>query len=419
MAEVKEIRAEIISIGDELLIGQTINTNASWLGKQLALYGVRTTEVFTIPDDRQSILDHLHNAKADVVIITGGLGPTKDDITKKTLCEFFDCELVRDKAVEQKIVDLFAKFGREALEVNKAQADLPSACLKIPNDKGTATGMWFEKGNQVIISLPGVPYEMKGMMVESGLDKIQEHFKPPVIVHRTIQTTGMGESHLAERIEAWENSLQAKDIKLAYLPSPGIVKLRLSAYASGNREEAVARVDERVKELYQLIPDLIFGEGTDTLESVVGAMLAEKGMSLATAESCTGGTLAHKITSVPGSSRYYMGSLITYSNELKKQLLGVTDEALREGGAVSQKVVEQMALGAKERMGTHWALSTSGVAGPGGGSVEKPVGHVWLGIAGPGGVSSKLINIPGSRDLVQERSARIALNILREALKNA
>ena len=419
MADQREITAEIISIGDELLIGQTINTNAGWLGEKLALIGVRTIEVFTIADDRKAILDHLKNAKADVILITGGLGPTRDDITKATLCEFFDTPLVRDEELEVKIITFFENLGKDPLEENRAQADIPAACTKIPNSRGTASGMWFEKGERVFVSMPGIPYEMKAMMRDTILGKIKQRFHTPSIVHRTIQTTGLGESHLAAHIGSWEDSLAEVGVKLAYLPSPGLVKLRLSAYAGADEKATEHIVDQKVEQLYKLIPDIIFGEGFDTLESVIGGLLKERGESLSTAESCTGGELARMITSVPGSSAYYMGTVVTYSNALKVSQLGVTSDSLNRVGAVSAEVVEQMAQGARERLGTDWALATSGVAGPEGGTEEKPIGHVWLGVASAQGVESKLVQVPGSRRIVIERSARAALDLLRRTMKKA
>jgi nicotinamide-nucleotide amidase len=413
-----EITATILSIGDELLIGQTINTNAGWMGEQLSLIGIRPTKVLVIGDDKQVILDALASVETDVLLITGGLGPTKDDITKHTLCEFFGTKLVRHPHIEAKIAAFFESIGREPLEVNRAQADLPESCTVVPNDRGTASGMWFEKESRVYVSMPGVPYEMKAMMQQHVLPELQRVFQPPTIVHRTVLTTGLGESHLAQRIAAWEDSLAEDAIKLAYLPSPGLVKLRLSTYASNDAGAARRRVDHKADQLYRLIPELIFGEGEEKLELVVGRLLKERGETLALAESCTGGYVSHLITSIPGSSAYYVGSVVSYANAVKMEELGIPADMLKLEGAVSKAVVETMAQGVRSALRTEWSIAISGVAGPDGGTAEKPVGTVWLAVAGPDGVRSAMGSFPGSRDLVIKRSALAALNMLRKALIN-
>jgi len=409
----KDITADIISIGDELLIGQTINTNAGWMGEQLALVGIRARQVLTISDDRTAILEALDASKAHVVLITGGLGPTKDDITKHTLCSYFDTKLVRHPHIEAAIAAFFRSIGREPLEVNLAQADLPEACKVVPNDRGTASGMWFERDGRVFVSMPGVPYEMKAMMEKHVLPELRETFHPPTIVHRTILTTGLGESHLAQRIAAWEDSLAADDIKLAYLPSPGLVKLRLSTYANNDPTAAAERVALKAGQLYRLIPELIFGEGEERLEQVVGRLLKERGQSLSLAESCTGGYVSHLIAGVPGSSAYYTGGVVSYANAVKMEELGIPSDMLELNGAVSKPVVERMAMGVREALRTDWSVALSGVAGPDGGTAEKPVGTVWMAVAGPDGVRSHDGFFPGSRDLVIRRSALAALNLLR------
>jgi nicotinamide-nucleotide amidase len=418
----QEVTAEILSIGDELLIGQTINTNAAWMGMQLAQVGIRCTRVRTIGDDRKEIVEALSTGVADVMLITGGLGPTKDDITKHTLCEFFGTELVRDSTVEERIAAMFTAMGREPLEVNLSQADLPANCTVVPNDRGTASGMWFgarapgPDAGRVVVSMPGVPYEMKTMMERYVLPMLQQRFVPPTIVHRTLLTTGLGESHLAQRIADWEDGLSAEDIKLAYLPSPGLVKLRLSTYAGSGAGEARARVDRQADTLYRLIPELIFGEGDDRLEKVVGRLLKERGHTLSLAESCTGGRISSLITSVPGSSAYYTGGVVSYANAVKMEELGIPADMLELEGAVSRAVVEKMALGVREALRTDWSIATSGIAGPDGGTPERPVGTVWIAVAGPDGVVSVQGNFPGTRDLVIERSALAAINMLRKAL---
>ena len=414
MAE--EVTAEIISIGDELLIGQTINTNAGWMGGQLALAGIRCKRVRTIGDDKDEILEALRSVTSPIVLITGGLGPTKDDITKLTLCEFFGTPLARSKEVEQRIITMYEALGRDPLEVNLAQADLPAGCKVIPNDRGTASGMWFQHQDRSFISMPGVPYEMKTMMERWVIPALKEQFRPPAIVHRTILTTGMGESHLAQRIAEWEDGLRPDHIKLAYLPSPGLVKLRLSTYAGNDPREAKDSVDRQAEELYKLIPELIFGEGDDRLEKVIGRLLKARGHTLSLAESCTGGRISSLVTSVPGSSAYYTGGVVSYANAVKMEELGIPADMLKLEGAVSRPVVEKMALGVREALRTDWSIATSGIAGPDGGTPEKPVGTVWMAIAGPQGVVSVLGNFPGTRDLVIERSSLAALNMLRKAL---
>lgn len=418
----KEITAEVISIGDELLIGQTINTNAGWMGEQLGLVGIRAKRVLTIGDDRQEIMEALAAATCDIVLITGGLGPTKDDITKHTLCAFFNTHLVRHADIEARIVAFFESMGRDPLEVNRAQADLPANCMVVPNDRGTASGMWFDvpantNGKpRVFVSMPGVPYEMKAMMSATVLPMLRDRFAPPTIVHRTILTTGLGESHLAQRIEQWEDSLAAERIKLAYLPSPGIVKLRLSTYADASASAARTRVDAKAAELKTLIPELIFGEGEDRLQLVVGHRLKELGQTLSLAESCTGGYVSHLITSVPGSSAYFTGGVVSYANAVKMEELGIPSDMLELNGAVSQPVAEQMAAGVRQALRTDWSIAMTGIAGPDGGTPDKPVGTVWIAIAGPDGVKSAVGHFPGTRQLVIERSALAALNMLRKRL---
>ncbi len=415
----REITATILCIGDELLIGQTVNTNASWIGERLSLIGIRPVRVLAIGDDHAVILSTLAAMDTDVVLITGGLGPTKDDITKHTLCDFFGTRLMRHAEVEQRIRELFARIGRtgdQVLAVNVAQADLPEDCSVIPNHRGTASGMWFDHGGRVFVSMPGVPYEMKGMMDADILPRLQDRFTPPVIVHRTILTTGMGESQLADRISAWEDGLAADAIKLAYLPSPGLVKLRLSAYAGADEAASRAKVDRQVEGLKELIPTLIFGEGNEQLSEVVGRVLKERGETLSLAESCTGGYISHLVTSVPGSSAYYIGGVVSYANAVKMEELGIPSDMLELNGAVSRPVVEQMATGVRQALRTDWSIAVSGVAGPDGGTPEKPVGTVWMSVAGPHGVHAVLGRFPGTRGLVIERSAHAALDLLRRAL---
>lgn len=414
-----EVTAECLCIGDELLIGQVVNTNAAWMGQELGLHGIRTVLGRTIGDDLAAIVEALRSASTDIVLITGGLGPTKDDVTKRALCEFFGTTLLHHPEVEQRVVGLFTRMGRRPDHVkaaDRAQAMLPAGCTVLPNYLGTASGMWFEQQGRVFVSLPGVPYEMQAIMRESVLPQLRERFRPPSIVHRTIRTTGMGETPLAERLADWEDGLAKEGIRLAYLPSPGQVRLRLSRYAGADAAAAKASVDRQAEALHALIPGLIFGEGTQELEEVVGLLLRERGQTLALAESCTGGYLSHLVTSVPGSSAYYIGGVVSYANAVKMAELGIPSDMLELNGAVSGPVAEQMAIGVRQALGSDWAVATTGIAGPGGGSPDKPVGTVWIAVAGPNGVVAERGVFMGSRDLVIKRATAAALNMLRKQL---
>ncbi|MEC9159706.1 MAG: competence/damage-inducible protein A [Bacteroidota bacterium] len=411
----------LISIGDELLIGQTVNTNAAWLGEQLNLLGYKVVAGAVIPDDENAILNALDelSIKADLIIITGGLGPTKDDITKHTLCDYFDTKLERNLVIEQQIVDYFNSRQLPILQTNKDQALIPLACELLPNSRGTASGMWFEKDEKIFISLPGVPYEMKGIITEIVIPKLLKRSNDDrILVHKTIRTHGMGESFLAEVIKNWEDKLSHDDIKLAYLPSPGIVKLRLSLLGK-NQKAIILKLEEHIQHLQKIIPNQIYGYEDDTMEGVVGQLLSEKNETVATAESCTGGAVAKMITSVSGSSAYFEGSIISYSNQIKINQLQVEEKTLNVYGAVSQQVVEQMAIGVRRNLNTHYGLATSGIAGPTGGTPEKPVGTIWIATAGPNGVKSKKLNLGYSRERNIHVTSLSVLNMLRlELLQN-
>ena len=411
----------LISIGDELLIGQTVNTNAAWLGEQLNLLGYKVVAGVVIPDDENAILNALDelSIKADLIIITGGLGPTKDDITKHTLCDYFDTKLERNLVIEQQIVDYFNSRQLPILQTNKDQALIPLACELLPNSRGTASGMWFEKDDKIFISLPGVPYEMKGIITEIVIPKLLKRSNDDrILVHKTIRTHGMGESFLAEVIKNWEDKLSHDDIKLAYLPSPGIVKLRLSLLGK-NQKAIILKLEEHIQRLQKIIPNQIYGYEDDTMEGVVGQLLSEKNETVSTAESCTGGAVAKMITSVSGSSAYFEGSIISYSNQIKINQLQVEENTLNEYGAVSQQVVEQMAIGVRRNLNTHYGLATSGIAGPTGGTPEKPVGTIWIATAGPNGVKSKKLNLGYSRERNIHVTSLSVLNMLRlELLQN-
>ena len=410
----------LISIGDELLIGQTINTNAAWLGEQLNLLGFNVMAGLVIPDDKVAIENALNDfSSADLIIMTGGLGPTKDDITKHTLCTYFDTKLVRNMEIESKIIAYFKSRELPILQTNKDQALLPAACEVLPNSRGTASGMWFEKNNTIYVSLPGVPYEMKGLITECVIPKLLSRNKDEnTLVHRTVRTHGMGESFLAEVIKDWENNLSADEIKLAYLPSPGIVKLRLSLVGK-DQKKIVSTLNKHIDLLNEIIPDQVYGYEEDTMEGVVGDLLTAQNASVSTAESCTGGAVAKMITSVSGSSNYFEGSVICYSNICKINQLHVQESALRDHGAVSQEVVEQMAIGVKRKLNTDYGLATSGIAGPTGGTTEKPVGTIWIALATKNEVISKKLNLGYSRDRNIHVTSLSVLNMLRlELLKN-
>ena len=410
----------LISIGDELLIGQTINTNAAWLGEQLNLLGFKVIAGLVIPDEKVAIENALNDfSSADLIIMTGGLGPTKDDITKHTLCNYFDTKLERNLEIESKIIAYFQSRELPILQTNKDQALLPAACEVLPNSRGTASGMWFEKNNTIYVSLPGVPYEMKGLINECVIPKLLSRNKDEnTLVHRTVRTHGMGESFLAEVIKDWEDNLSADEIKLAYLPSPGIVKLRLSLVGKDGKK-IVDILNKHIDLLYEIIPNQVYGYEDDTMEGVVGNLLTAQNTSISTAESCTGGAVAKMITSVSGSSNYFEGSVICYSNICKINQLHVQESALRDHGAVSQEVVEQMAIGVKRKLNTDYGLATSGIAGPTGGTADKPVGTIWIALASNRGVISKKLNLGYSRDRNIHVTSLSVLNMLRlELLKN-
>ncbi len=413
------MKAEIITIGDELLIGQVIDTNSAWMAEQLNLVGLQVHQITSISDDRDHILSALALAaeRANVVLITGGLGPTKDDLTKPTLCAYFDTPLVFHQPTYDHIAQLFSQRGYPMTEVNRHQADVPQSCTVIPNLNGTAPGMWFEQDGIIYVSMPGVPFEMKPMMLNEVLPRLLKRFEGSFILHRTILTQGIGESALAEKIEAWEDALPS-NIKLAYLPQPGIVRLRLTA-TGDNKQELSAKVKNQIEKLLQIIPHLVFGFDEDSLEAVVGKLLLKKHRTVATAESCTGGYLAHLITSVAGSSAWYIGSVVAYQNSIKTQSLNVPEKMIEEYGAVSQQVVEAMADGMRKSFDTDYALAVSGIAGPDGGTNEKPVGTTWIALATPQGVTSQKFLFGEHRQRNIRKAALTALNMLRlELLKD-
>jgi nicotinamide-nucleotide amidase len=425
------MKSEIINIGNELLIGQVVNTNAAWMAEQMNLAGFTVGRVTVIPDSHDEILAALEEAgkRAAIVLITGGLGPTKDDITKKALCEFFDSRLVFSEEAYKDVERLFSVRGLRVTELNRQQAFIPDNCIPVPNKNGTAPGMWFEGQRTAdgrlpspdhrlpvadFISIPGVPFEMKAMMKDHVIPRLKEKFRPGVIIHRTVMTQGIGESFLSDILEPWETKLP-ENITLAYLPQPGIVRLRLTG--TGKDEKTVAgMIGSEIRKLEALIPEHIYGYDDETLEAIIGKRLVERNATLATAESCTGGYIAHLITSVPGSSRYFKGSVVAYSNELKEQLLGVLPESIAKYGAVSETVVAEMAIGAQTRLNADYVIAVSGIAGPDGGTKEKPVGTTWIAVATPDGVFTHHVLLGDHRERNIRRAALQALNMLRKEI---
>jgi len=408
------MNAELITIGDELLIGQTVDTNGSWMGEQLNLLGIKVSQISSIRDDRTHILSSLDIAinRSQLVLITGGLGPTNDDITKNTLCEYFDSTLTVNTQVLEKITAYFSSRNLKMLQVNSDQALLPDNCEVLHNSRGTASGMWFEKNKVIFIALPGVPYEMKGIFLDAIVPKLKDKKLVSNVVNKTVKTQGIGESFLAEIIKDWEDEINRSGLKLAYLPSPGIVKLRISAFG-GDEKILSQRIEYFIAQLKELIPDYIYGYEKDKIEEVVGNLLRKRKSTLSLAESCTGGNIAHMITGISGSSDYYKGSIVAYSNELKESFLNVDSNSIISHGAVSKQVVEQMALGANKQFNTDYSIASSGIAGPNGGSDEKPVGTVWIAVANKNRVISKKLTLGDNRERNILISSLSALNMLR------
>ncbi len=412
------MKAEIISIGDELLIGQVVNTNASWIGEQLTMAGISVYQAVSVADNHDHIFEALETAgkHADLVLITGGLGPTKDDITKQTLCDFFGSELVFNELVFEDVKEIFRVRGRQVSELNRKQAEVPDNCTVIRNEHGTASGMWFEKDGVIFVSMPGVPFEMKPMVSNYIIPNLIEKRNLPAIFHKTVLTQGVPESEMAAMIENWENSLPP-NVKLAYLPQPGIVRLRLTA-SGKERADQVSIVENEITRLSEIIGDYIFGFDKDTLEEIVGNLLRKKGKTISTAESCTGGYIAHLITSISGSSDYYKGSVVAYANEIKNKILNVKNKDLEKFGAVSEPVIIQMAAAARDMFGTDFSIATSGVAGPTGGTDEKPVGTTWIAVATPEKVIAIQFHFGEHRGRNIRRTALMALDMLRKEVVN-
>lgn len=402
------MKVKIINIGDELLIGQVVNTNAARMSQLLTEAGMEVDSVETIGDDGSAIENTLSNAlaSADAVLVTGGLGPTKDDITKNVLCRMFDSELVESEVALDNVKRIFAARGYELTPVNRAQALVPRCCKVLNNDLGTAPCMWFECDGRVMVSLPGVPFEMEWLIKNRVIPALREHFNTGTIINKNILVQGIGESFLSDLIEPWETSLPA-NVKLAYLPVAGMVKLRLTARMQDNAD--TTDVNSLLPGLYALAGKHIVGEDCETMEELVARAMTSRHLTLATAESCTGGAIAQRLTALAGASEYFRGGVVAYSNDVKINMLGVSTDTLATHGAVSEETVREMAEGARTRLGADYAVATSGVAGPSGGTPEKPVGTVWTAIAGPDGTIAKLLHYGDRRQQTIDRTCNQVL----------
>ena len=410
------MKAEIITIGDEILIGQIIDTNSAWIAGQFNLHGIEIYQITSVHDNPEHIEQALFNAEqnADLIIITGGLGPTKDDITKQVLCNYFNTKLVFHEPTFEHIKNKFRNRNIDINKLNRDQALVPESCTVLFNKTGTAPGMWFKKGNKIFVSVPGVPFEMKYLVEFEILPRLRDLKAGKAIYHKTINTQGLPESILAQLIEQWENSLP-ENIRLAYLPNPMAVRLRLSAVGTDMKvlEQQVAAEIDKLK---RLIPDNIYSFDNESLAEVIGKLLISRSASLAVAESCTGGYISHMITSVPGSSSYYKGGITAYSNEAKHKMLGVNAAVIEEFGAVSEQVVCEMASGARELLKADYSIATSGIAGPGGGTENKPVGTVWIAVADTSGIKAEKYIFGDNRERNIIRSSQTALQMLRKKL---
>jgi len=410
--------AEIITIGDEILIGQIIDSNSAWIAQQLNAIGIRVKQISSVSDDKEHILKALAEAanRADIILITGGLGPTKDDITKSTIAEYFNVPLVRNQQALDNVAQIFAKYNRPLLDVNIRQADVPQNCEIILNNNGTAPGMWFNEQGKIYISMPGVPHEMMYMMEEFVIPKLRQTLSLPVIIHKTVLTVGEGESFLAEKIADIENSLPAH-IKLAYLPKLGSVRLRLSAL--GNDEQALQQeVELYARQFIERIGNSVVTDIDIPIEKAILDEMDAKGLTLSVAESCTGGYISHLFTQHPGSSKVFFGGAISYSYDLKESLLGVKNETLWSHGAVSKETVVEMVEGALINFKSDYAIAVTGVAGPGGGTDDKPVGTVWIAVANAKKTFAHKYSFGKKRMQNIERTAITALGMLVKLLRD-
>jgi nicotinamide-nucleotide amidase len=414
----KIVNAEVITIGDEILYGHITDTNTQWIGKELAAIGIRPRKKTSVADAKEDIIDALTLAhtRAELIIITGGLGPTKDDITKEALCDYFHTSLVEHAEALAFVTAFFAKKGRPMIESNRRQAWLPANCTYIENQWGTAPGMWFEHEGRVYISLPGVPFEMKNLMQHILLPKIKQHFETASIVHKALRTVGIGESFLSERIAAWEDQLPSH-LKLAYLPSFSGVRLRLTG--TGTDQTLIEQqIDRQFKDVFPLIREFVYGEDDEELEDVLARNLVEEGSTLSIAESCTGGAASARFTKKSGASAYFLGSVVSYSNDVKQQVLGVQVETLQQYGAVSEQTAREMAEGVRKLTGSTYGLATTGIAGPTGGTPEKPVGTVWIACATAESTTAVLLTLGAHREQNIEMTIIHLLNLLRKTMAN-
>lgn len=412
----EKVLASIITIGDELLIGQTIDTNSAWMAQQLNEAGIWLHRRVAVGDTREAILHGLEqeSKEAQIILVTGGLGPTADDITKPVLCEYFHTSLVMHAETLEHVEQLSLRRGVPLLERNRAQALVPASCEVLPNGRGSAPGMWFEEEGKIYVSMPGVPHEMKGIMKQSVLPRLQQRFRTAAILHRTLLTSGLGESFVAERLDAFERGLPPY-IKLAYLPNYALLRLRLTAIgddAAPLQKELTASF----RQMQEILADIVVADEDILLEAWVGQLLKQKGKTLATAESCTGGYIAHLLTSVPGSSAYYKGTVVSYANEIKQRVLGVDAAVLEEQGAVSEAVVRQMLQGVLQAMESDYAIAVSGIMGPDGGTPEKPVGTVWIAAGSRESMLSRVFHLRYNREQNIIITAQHALNMLRRLL---
>ena len=409
----KNILAEIITIGDEILYGQIVDTNSQWMSTELDKVGIKIIRKTAIGDTEDEILNMLKEAesRADIILITGGLGPTNDDLTKPCLVKYFDTKLVMNNDALKNLTSIFNKLGRPVSEVNRQQAELPEICEMVPNNMGTAAGMWFNKNNKTFVSMPGVPHEMKIMMTDFIIPKLQKKYQTPSIYHKIVKTVGIGESDLAEIIVDWENNLP-ENIKLAYLPSLAQVKLRLTTFGSTSKQ-VESEVDRQIVKLKKLIDNYIFGYNQDSLEKVVGQMLLKSNQNIAVAESCTGGYISHLITSISGSSGYFRGGVTPYQNDIKINVLSVNSETIFQHGAVSEQTVIEMAENVRKLYHTDYGLATSGIAGPSGATPEKPVGTIWIAVSNDKKTTTRKLQLWKDRELNIKTTAIAVLNMTR------
>jgi nicotinamide-nucleotide amidase len=410
------MKTTIITIGDEILIGTTVDTNSAWIAQQLNLLGIEVHEIISVSDEAYHIMNALKRAEeqSQLILVTGGLGPTNDDITKKTFAEYFGMQLKLFPEILQALKTYFEKRGIDLLESNKQLAMLPENCVPIKNLKGTAWGMWVEKNGKVFMSMPGVPREMKSMMEESVLPKLQQKFALPAIIHHHVHTASIGESQLADKLQDFEAQIP-QGFKLAYLPDWGFVTLRLTA--KGNNKTELEKIMQlQIPLLEAPIKKYIYGHHQEIFEAIIGQLLLQKNYTVATAESCTGGYIAHSITKVAGSSAYYKGSIIAYSNEIKINQLQVKENTLATHGAVSEAVVQEMLQGCLMQLNVDVAIAVSGIAGPDGGSEAKPVGTVCVAIGSKDNFQTKTLHLPGNREQIIQLTGVVALDMLRKWL---